>query len=102
MVEVARGKVRRVGWTSVTPGAHVATTAPELRDALRAWHLVLPATAAFTHLTAAALRGWWLPAPVPRPVFVSVVPAGPPSRSDAACRSTRCGAAAPSSRAASR
>lgn len=27
----------------------------------------------FTHLTAAAMRGWWLPAPVPHPVFAAVV-----------------------------
>jgi hypothetical protein len=31
-----------------------------LRD-LRAWLLVLPNDAAFTHITAAFLRGWWLP-----------------------------------------
>jgi very-short-patch-repair endonuclease len=72
VVEVVRGKVRRAGWTAVTPGAHVGSRAPELADRLRAWALVLPGAAAFTHLTAAELRGWWLPAPVPRPVFVTV------------------------------
>ena len=72
MVEVARGRIRRVGWTSVTPGAHVAAQQPELVDLLRAWRLVLPQSAAFTHLTAAELRGWWLPARVPHPVFASV------------------------------
>lgn len=72
MVEVARGKIRRVGWTAVTPGAHVASREPELVDRLRAWALVLPETASFTHLSAAELRGWWLPARVPQPVFVTV------------------------------
>lgn len=31
---------------------------------------MLPARAAFTHLTAAKLLGWWLPGPVAHPVFV--------------------------------
>jgi hypothetical protein len=43
-----------------------------LADELRAWSLVLPARAAFTHLTAAQLRGWWLPQPVPHPVFAAL------------------------------
>ena len=72
MLEVRRGKVRAVGWTAVTPGAHVASAQPSLVDRLRAWTLVLPATAVFTHLTAAEVRGWWLPAPVPKPVFAAV------------------------------
>ena len=38
---------------------------------LRAWALVLPPGAVFTHLTAARLRGWWLPAGSP-PVTVAV------------------------------
>lgn len=33
---------------------------------------MLPDTAVFTHLTAAELRGWWLPAPAPRPVRAAV------------------------------
>ena len=71
-MEVVRGKVRRVGWTAVAPGVHVATREPGLVDRLRAWTLVLPETAAFTHLTAAEVRGWWLPAATPRPVFAAV------------------------------
>jgi hypothetical protein len=43
-----------------------------LSDQLRAWRLVLPPAAAFTHLTAAELRGWWLPQPIPHPVFVAL------------------------------
>ncbi len=44
---------------------------------LRAWQLVLPAGGAFTHLTAAAVHGWWLP-PLPSdlPVFAAVPHAG--------------------------
>ena len=72
MVEVAKGKVRTAGWTAVTRGAYVAGREPVLADRLRAWSLLLPDTAAFTHLTAAELRGWWMPARVPRPVFAAV------------------------------
>ena len=43
-----------------------------LANRLRAWRLVLPAQAAFTHLTAAELRRWWLPHAIPHPVFVAV------------------------------
>ena len=45
---------------------------PDLARRLRAWSEVLPDTAVFTHLTAAELRGWWLPEPVPHPVFAAV------------------------------
>ena len=43
-----------------------------LADQLRAWSLVLPPVAAFTHLTAAELRGWWLPERIAHPVFVAL------------------------------
>jgi hypothetical protein len=43
-----------------------------LADQLRAWSLVLPPPAAFTHLTAAELRGWWLPQRIPHPVFAAL------------------------------
>jgi very-short-patch-repair endonuclease len=43
-----------------------------LVDELQAWSLVLPATAAFTHLTAAELKGWWLPEAPPHPVFAAM------------------------------
>lgn len=38
------------------------STEVALQDRLRAWLLALPEGAVFTSLTAAALRGWWLPA----------------------------------------
>jgi len=41
-------------------------------DRLREWSRALPDSAVFTHLTAAELRGWWLPAPAPRLVHVAV------------------------------
>lgn len=39
---------------------------------LQAWRLVLPRTAAFSHLTAAELYGWWLPAPIAHPLFIAM------------------------------
>ena len=57
------------GWESVTRGIHVPVGCP----ALYGWQLLLPADGCFTHLTAARVRGWWLP-PLPEdlPVFVSM------------------------------
>lgn len=72
MEDVVRGHVRGAGWTAVTRGAHVAGAEPGLGQRLRAWSLVLPETVMFTHLTSAELRGWWLPAAVPHPVFAAV------------------------------
>lgn len=65
----------RVGaqWLPVTRGARRHVDAEDAFVAeLLAWQEVLPAAARFTHLTAARLRGWWLP-PLPAglPVFVS-------------------------------
>jgi hypothetical protein len=45
---------------------------PSLVEKLQAWSLVLPRTAAFTHLTAAELHGWWLPETPPHPVFAAL------------------------------
>lgn len=33
---------------------------------------MLPTSAAFTHLTAAELSGWWLPSPIEHPVFAAI------------------------------
>jgi hypothetical protein len=44
-----------------------------LAKTLHAWQQVLPATAAFSHLRAAELRGWWLPSPTPHPIFVAAL-----------------------------
>ncbi|MCM0639983.1 hypothetical protein [Cellulomonas wangsupingiae] len=60
---------RRPGrrWTTVARGLHH----PPGLTALHAWQHVLPASAAFSHLTAAGLHGWWLPqVPPDLPVLV--------------------------------
>ena len=57
----------------MTSGAHVrADLVDDLAARLRAWQLVLPYWSSFTGLTAAQLRGWWLP-PLPEdlPLFVA-------------------------------
>jgi hypothetical protein len=72
-VEIVRGRPRRVGYERVAQGLHVRTARPlERGERLQALTAVLPPAAAFTHLTAAAVRGWWLPRMVPHPVFVTV------------------------------
>ena len=72
MEDVVRGRVRPSGGTAVTRGVHAGSPDPDLAQQLRGWSLVLPETAVFTHLTSAAVRGWWLPEPVPHPVFAAV------------------------------
>lgn len=68
-----RGHPRRAGYERVAQGLHVRSGRPlDLLERLRVLTLVLPPTAVFTHLTAAAVRGWWLPRTVPHPVFVAV------------------------------
>lgn len=59
-------------WTSVARGLHRRESAG-LAD-LHAWQQVLRPTDAFTHLTSAAARGWWLP-PLPDdlPVWVAQI-----------------------------
>ena len=60
-----RGEIRVAGYRRVSHGLYLPLTdltprSERLRD-LEAWRLVLPEDAVFTHLTAAALAGWWLP-----------------------------------------
>jgi hypothetical protein len=72
-----RGEVRRSGYRRVSHGLYLPVNGGNgpgietLRD-LAAWRLVLPDDAVFTHITAAYLRGWWLPR-LPRfvPVFAA-------------------------------
>lgn len=73
-----RGEVRLAGYRRVSHGLFVRIRndlRPDedfLRD-LRAWQLVLPEDAVFTHLTGARLRGWRLPAlPEQVPTFAAV------------------------------
>ena len=70
---IAEGRVRGRDWIRVTRGAHrLAAAEDPWRAELAAWQLVLPTPAAFTGLTVARTRGWWLP-PLPKdvPVFVA-------------------------------
>jgi very-short-patch-repair endonuclease len=64
-------------------GLYVPKPVPRsLIDELQAWSLVLPQTAAFTHLTAAELNGWWLPDAPPHPVFAAMRKADPPAATE--------------------
>ena len=66
-----RGRSRRRHWEQLSRGLYIPRASPS-RDVLRGWQLVLPDTAAFTSLTAAEVRGWWLPEAIPHPVFAAV------------------------------
>lgn len=73
-----RGEVRLAGYRRVSHGLFVLIRSdlrPDeefLRD-LRAWRLVLPEDAVFTHVTGARLRGWRMPAvPEQVPTFAAV------------------------------
>lgn len=78
LVGPMRGHVRSRRWVSVSHGLYKPRRDVDgpLQD-LEAWQLVLPPGGAFTHLTAAAVFGWWLP-PIPSdlPVFAAVPHAG--------------------------
>lgn len=73
-----RGEVRRLGFRRVSHGlflplrSDLSADVEFVRD-LRAYQLVLPASAVFTHVTAARLYGWRLPKlPSDVPVFAAV------------------------------
>lgn len=68
------GEVRRAGWRRVARGAYVPRAEPStpLQEA-HAWRCLLGDEITFTGLTAAALRGWWLPAlPPDVPAFIAI------------------------------
>jgi hypothetical protein len=73
-----RGHVRQTGFQRVTHGVfrrrvEGLSDEEELERDLKAWLLVLPEGAGFTHLTGARLLGWRLPAlPEGVPVFAAV------------------------------
>lgn len=64
----------------MTRGVYARARPRTLAEELTAWQVALPSTAAFSHLTAAELRGWWLPAAVPHPVFAAMLDADPRPR----------------------
>jgi hypothetical protein len=67
------GHRSEAGWTSLAHGVHVrAEVSDDLATSLLARQMVLPFWASFTGLTAARLRGWWLPPlPAQLPLFVA-------------------------------
>jgi very-short-patch-repair endonuclease len=67
-----RGRVRRRDWERLSHGVFLPAQDRCLAEELHAWRLVLPRTAAFSHLTVAELMDWWLPAGIPHPVFVAM------------------------------
>lgn len=69
----ARGWLRGRDWERITRGVYAAGLNRTELEELAAWQLVVPRTAAFTHLTVARLRGWWLPATIPHPVFAAML-----------------------------
>lgn len=74
-----KGHVRWSGFDRLTHGLHLseikneAATARTLRQ-LDAWTMLLPPGAGYTHITAAWLRGWWMPQ---LPEHVPLFAAGP-------------------------
>lgn len=77
LLHTTRGQYVPVGWLPVTRGVRCRPrSAPDGSDQaadgsdaqmiarLYAWQAVLPPESCWTHLTGAAVRGWWLP-PVP-------------------------------------
>ena len=70
------GEMRLRSWERLSRGLWVWQGRRDEISDLRAWQLLLPPTAGFTHLTAAAVRGWWLPVPLPYPVFASMPESG--------------------------
>ena len=69
-----RGHRRGQDWINVSYGLHRPAHQPAgLHTDLLAWRLVLPPSGAFTHLTAAAVHGLWLPPLPPNlPIFASM------------------------------
>lgn len=78
---VVRTGRARSGFVRVSRGRYRPALDPaELIDTLLAWQFALPPESAFSHLTAALVRGWWVP-PLPRdlPVFAAVPDGRPPA-----------------------
>jgi hypothetical protein len=76
----ARAWLRGREWERITRGVYAPSLSRTQFEELAAWQLVLPRTAAFSHLTAARLRGWWVPATVAHPIFAAMLNADPRPR----------------------
>ena len=72
-----RGPRRNQQWRSVSHGLQVPLADQAPQRNLAAWQLVLPDEGCFTHLTAAALHGWWLPPLPPGLPTFACQPLGP-------------------------
>lgn len=73
-MELHRGR-RKSGWESVTRGIHVRTAeeVPRWWADLHGWQDVLAGDGVLSHLTAARVHGWWLPAAIDElPVFAAL------------------------------
>lgn len=72
---------RGAAWVSLGRGVRRPVAEDGLAADLVAWQGVLPASAVFTHLTAAAMHGLWLP-PLPQglPLFVAIPKSTPRPR----------------------
>lgn len=68
------GEVRWAGWRGLARGVHVPESEPSTPgQQAHAWRCLLGEGITFTGLTAAALRGWWLPAiPAKLPAFIAI------------------------------
>lgn len=75
MPRAVRGHPRLKAYVREARGVHRRT---DLETGLHAWQLLMTNTGCFTGLTAALIRGWWLP-PLPRalPVFMAMGLADP-------------------------
>ncbi len=67
-----QGRRPGAAWTRVGYGLYLNGPDQTLRAQLNAYADLLPASAVFTHLTAAEVRGWWLPKPRPHSIQVAV------------------------------
>ncbi|MGI8458868.1 MAG: hypothetical protein ACR2LI_12250 [Propionibacteriaceae bacterium] len=70
--DAVRGRQRSRDWERLDHGLYWKRSWPDVQlEELAARSLVLPRSAAFSHLTAARTYGWWLPAPIDHPIFVA-------------------------------
>ena len=67
-----RGHIRSRDWERISYGVYAPRRQRTLLEELAAWQLALPHTAAFSHLTAAEVYGWWQSAPIPHPIFAAM------------------------------
>lgn len=68
------GEVSRAGWRRIARGVYVPANEPSTTGQhAHAWRCLLGDDVTFTSWTAAALRGWWLPAmPIEVPAFIAI------------------------------